>query len=79
MKRREFIKRSTQVGDAVLVGGLPACNKLLDFYTPIPGNIYAGTNGGGLSISTDGGSNFTNRTNANSRLGNDSVRGVFVY
>jgi hypothetical protein len=49
-----------------------------------PPVVYAATDGG-LSISTDGGDNFTNRTNANSGLGHNlgdrainNVFGVFV-
>ena len=38
--------------------------------------VYAATNGGGLSISTDGGTTFTNRTKANSGLGNNILLGV---
>ncbi len=76
MKRRDFIKRAGQVGGGLALGGLTACDKLLDFYTPILGNVYVGTSGG-LSISTDGGTSFNNRTNAND-LGNNNVQGVFV-
>jgi hypothetical protein len=39
--------------------------------------IYAAT-GGGLSISTDGGTTFTNYTNADNGLGDDEVKGVYV-
>jgi hypothetical protein len=39
-------------------------------------NVYAATNGG-VSISTDGGANFTNKTTADG-LGNNIVRGVYV-
>ena len=41
-------------------------------------NVYAATNGGGLSISIDGGENFTNKTVANAGLGNDVVLGVYA-
>ena len=40
-------------------------------------NVYAATNDG-LSISTDGGSSFTNKTTANSSLGNNLVNNVYV-
>jgi len=44
-------------------------------------NVYAATGGsttgGGLSISTDGGNTFVNKTTANG-LGDDSVIGVYV-
>ena len=39
--------------------------------------VYAGTNGGGLSISTDGGASFTNKTTSNG-LGGISVYGVYA-
>jgi len=39
--------------------------------------LYAATNGG-LSISTDGGATFNNRTTANSGLGDTDVRSVYV-
>lgn len=39
--------------------------------------VYAGTNGGGLSISTDGGATFTNRTTADG-LGGNYVMGIHV-
>ena len=39
--------------------------------------IYASTNGGGLSISTDGGTNFTNKTTADG-LGSNTLLGVYV-
>ena len=40
-------------------------------------NIYAATENGGLSISTDGGTTFTSKTTANG-LGNNLVQGVYV-
>ena len=40
-------------------------------------NVYAATDGGGLSISTDGGATFTNKTTANG-LGDNLVPGVYV-
>jgi hypothetical protein len=40
--------------------------------------VYAGTLTGGLSISTDGGATFTNRTVANSRLGSNFVHAIYV-
>jgi hypothetical protein len=40
-------------------------------------SIYAATGGGGLSISTDGGTSFTNKTTANG-LGANFVRGVYA-
>ncbi len=40
-------------------------------------NVYVGTNGFGLAISTDGGVTFTNRTTANG-LGSDQVLGIQV-
>ena len=40
-------------------------------------SIYAGTNGSGLSISTDAGSSWTNYTTANG-LGDNQVRGVYA-
>ncbi len=39
--------------------------------------VYAGTESGGLSISTNGGASFVNRTTANG-LGSDSVWGVYA-
>jgi len=44
--------------------------------TPCPDTVYAATEGG-LGISTDGGTSFTNRTTADG-LGSNNVRGVFV-
>ncbi len=40
--------------------------------------VYAATYGWGLSISTNGGSNFTNRTSVNSGLGDDFVYGAYA-
>jgi VCBS repeat-containing protein len=40
--------------------------------------VYAATRGGGLSISTDGGSTFTIRYATANGLGSDSVRAVFL-
>jgi hypothetical protein len=53
-----------------------------DFVLPLGvyesgGRVYAGTAGGGLGISIDGGQTFDNRTNANSGLGSDIVFGVY--
>jgi photosystem II stability/assembly factor-like uncharacterized protein len=39
--------------------------------------VYVATFGGGVSISNDGGTSFTNDTTANG-LGNNAVYGVFV-
>jgi hypothetical protein len=39
--------------------------------------IYAATNGGGLSVSTDGGLSFTSYTTANG-LGSNFVNSVFI-
>ena len=40
--------------------------------------VYAATDGGGVGISTDGGTTFTNRTIANSGLGDNFVQGVYA-
>ena len=42
-----------------------------------PNTIYVATEGGGLSISTNGGTTFTNYTTANG-LGSNSVRWVYA-
>ena len=44
----------------------------------IGGTIYAATVGGGISISTDGGTTWSTRNQANSGLGSDNLYGVYV-
>lgn len=73
MRRRRFLKTSA-LGLGAL--SLSNCDNLSDLYYSFPGSIYAATFGG-LSISSDGGKSFSNKTTANG-LGDNNVNNVFV-
>ncbi|MEN9468859.1 MAG: hypothetical protein RL630_592, partial [Verrucomicrobiota bacterium] len=64
-----FINRTTANGlGANFINGVYA----------VGSSVYAATNGMGLSISSDGGANFTTRNATNAGLGSNDVRGVYA-